>query len=172
MNKLPKGKLIQLIHIAKNQLGLDDDVYRDVLSVATGKVSADGTLVQEGKRSCSKMNIAELRKVYQAMQDKGFKAKSKHKAAKPKVAANKEALISKIEALLADDGKPWEYATGMAKKMFGKEDLRFCDKDELWRITAAMQKQQNRKNKDTVAVTGRRNGKTTTHKLSTEETNT
>ena len=35
-----KANLIKLIHVAKTKLGLDDDVYRDILASTTGKTSS------------------------------------------------------------------------------------------------------------------------------------
>lgn len=35
-----KTNLIKLIHVAKTKLGLDDDVYRDILESTTGKTSS------------------------------------------------------------------------------------------------------------------------------------
>ena len=35
-----KANLIKLIHVAKTKLGLDDDVYRDILESTTGKTSS------------------------------------------------------------------------------------------------------------------------------------
>ena len=51
------------IHIAKSQLGLDDEIYRAILKDSTGKTS------------CAKMNFAELMMVLHAMEQRGFKAK-------------------------------------------------------------------------------------------------
>ena len=56
-----KRSHITQIHIAKKQLGLDDDTYRKVLKNATGKTS------------CADMDISELGKALQAMKDRGFK---------------------------------------------------------------------------------------------------
>lgn len=56
---------IQLIHIAKAQLGLDDDLYRSVLLSLTNK------------SSCSDMGAIELDKVLEYMKSKGFKPSSK-----------------------------------------------------------------------------------------------
>lgn len=58
--KAARNPLIAKIHIGKQQLGLDDDTYRGLLQLATGKTS------------CSKMNHAELESVLKAMQDRGF----------------------------------------------------------------------------------------------------
>lgn len=52
------------IHIAKNQLGLDEDIYRAILKEATGKTS------------CKEMNFAALMMVMHAMEQRGFKAKA------------------------------------------------------------------------------------------------
>ena len=35
-----KANLIKLIHVAKTKLGLEDDVYRDILESTTGKTSS------------------------------------------------------------------------------------------------------------------------------------
>lgn len=60
---LTKSKLIQLIHIAKSQLGLDDDAYREILQ-------------DKGKHpSCKGMSIAGLMTVYDYMKSLGFKPK-------------------------------------------------------------------------------------------------
>lgn len=56
--------LIAKIHIAKKQLGLDDDTYRQALATATS-----------GKTSCANMNENELQAVLDAFKSKGFKPK-------------------------------------------------------------------------------------------------
>ena len=58
---LDRKKLIQLIHIAKSQLALDDSTYRANLTQLTGKDSTKA------------MTIAELRKVFEDLKTKGFK---------------------------------------------------------------------------------------------------
>lgn len=55
-----KAALAQ-IHIAKKQLGLDDDIYREMLENLTGK------------RSCSDMALAELYQVIKHLENVGFK---------------------------------------------------------------------------------------------------
>lgn len=59
--KLTKPKLIQLIHIAKSKLNMDELSYRVLLDNLTGKTST------------ARMTVGELLKVYEAMKDKGFK---------------------------------------------------------------------------------------------------
>ncbi len=56
-----KGKLIQLIHIAKSQLHLDDDTYRAMLTAQTDK------------NSTKNMTLTELRTVFEHLKTAGFK---------------------------------------------------------------------------------------------------
>jgi len=63
-----KLKLIQLIHVGKKQLGLDDDLYREVLESCTGKSSS------------KLMTIAQLESVLDRMKQLGFTVESKDKS--------------------------------------------------------------------------------------------
>ena len=58
---MTKNKLIQLIHVAKRELALDDDTYRAMLQGAVNKTS------------CKAMSLSELMIVLQLFKDKGFK---------------------------------------------------------------------------------------------------
>lgn len=62
-----KTKLIQLIHVGKSQLGLDDDLYREVLQSCTGKASS------------KLMNIPQLESVLDRMKQLGLTIESKDK---------------------------------------------------------------------------------------------
>lgn len=81
-----KSHLIQLIHIAKSDLGLDDETYRDQLALVTGTWSATGELIKAGKRSSAKMTIAELNAVLAHFKSKGFAVKKPKTAGKLKQA--------------------------------------------------------------------------------------
>lgn len=63
MGKIDRSKIIQLIHIAKSQIGLSDEDYRAVLESTTKKTS------------CSEMTLFELNEVLKAMKKLGFKVK-------------------------------------------------------------------------------------------------
>lgn len=63
MGKISRSKIIQLIHIAKSQIGLSDEDYRAVLESTTKKTS------------CSDMSLFELNEVLKAMKKLGFKVK-------------------------------------------------------------------------------------------------
>lgn len=63
MGKIDRSKIIQLIHIAKSQIGLSDEDYRAVLESTAKKIS------------CSEMTLFELNEVLKAMKKLGFKVK-------------------------------------------------------------------------------------------------
>jgi phage gp16-like protein len=56
-----RNKMISKVHIAKTQLGMDDDTYRDLLFNVTQK------------RSCKDLDERELHLVLEAMRGVGFK---------------------------------------------------------------------------------------------------
>ncbi|MCU4306217.1 regulatory protein GemA [Acinetobacter ursingii] len=60
-----KAKLIQLIHIGKSQLGLDDELYREILESCTGKTSS------------KLLTPAQLEAVLDRMKQLGFVVDSK-----------------------------------------------------------------------------------------------
>ena len=62
-----KTKLIQLIHIGKTKLGLDDDLYHEVLKSCTGKTSS------------KLLSIPQLESVLTRMKQLGFQVESKDK---------------------------------------------------------------------------------------------
>ncbi len=125
-----KKKMMQLVHIGKNKLGLDDGTYREMLYQVTGKNSS---------KDCT---AAALRKVVVHMEQHGFTVTpaKKHQAKKPDAAAAKKALVDKIEALLTDGAKPWEYAESMAKHMYKVDALTFCTPRQLRGIITALTK--------------------------------
>lgn len=125
-----RKSLIQKIHIGKSQLGFDDDTYRDFLA-----------LHGNDKSSCTQMSVPELYAVFNAMKAAGFKTRYKGKA-KPYATQAKQPLMNKIEALLADSGKTWAYAEGIAKRMYGKQRLQWCNAEQLRAVVVALVKQQ------------------------------
>uniref|UniRef100_UPI00054FD1DF phage protein GemA/Gp16 family protein n=1 Tax=Edwardsiella tarda TaxID=636 RepID=UPI00054FD1DF len=59
-----RSNTIKLIHVARRTLGLDDETYRAMLAT-----------VVPGKNSCRDMSLQELKKVINALEDKGFTVK-------------------------------------------------------------------------------------------------
>lgn len=67
----PKSRAIQLLHVAKGKLALDDDTYRDILSKAS-----------RGRHHSSKdMSVPELEAALAHMKASGFKVRSQKKPA-------------------------------------------------------------------------------------------
>ncbi|EDN2206152.1 DUF1018 domain-containing protein [Salmonella enterica subsp. enterica serovar Muenchen] len=68
-----RDKLISTIHVARRELRLDEDTYKDALRAVTGKTS------------CRDMTQAELSNVLAAFKKRGFKVRSKpqNRALKP-----------------------------------------------------------------------------------------
>jgi phage gp16-like protein len=116
------------IHIAKKQLALDDDTYRDMLwTVARVRSSAD-------------LDDAGRRKVLEHMKSRGFKSPTK-----PDVTNIKKPLMSKIAAQLTDMNLTWAYADGVAKQMHKRDRLQWCSAQELRGVVAALAKLQSKR---------------------------
>lgn len=129
-----RTKDLARIHLAKKELGLDEETYRSLLKTTTGKDSA------------SAMGPGERWKVLLQLGRMGAKsgAPAGAESGKPypgkptMVPVEAVALISKIEAFLAEAKRPWSYAHAMAKHMFNQDQVHHCDPDELRKIVAAL----------------------------------
>ncbi len=146
-----KQKLIRLVHVGKGKLGWDDGTYREALEVVTGKSSS---------KACT---VTQLKAFVRHLESKGFvatpplqpspkrgskKATDKnHTLDKPDVANSKKPQVNKIEALLAEGGKPWAYAQALAMSMYKVEYLTWCDARQLQGIITALVKQNEREAK-------------------------
>ncbi|MFW2176637.1 MULTISPECIES: gp16 family protein [unclassified Moraxella] len=129
-----RGRLITLIHVAKNELGLDDDTYRAMLTNTTGKTSS---------KDCT---LPQLRSVLDTLKTKGFtvtpnpsKSSAPNLGEKPQVDEVLQPMLGKIEALLLDGGYTWSYANGIAKNMFNKEKINLCGGQEMHQIIVALE---------------------------------
>ena len=76
-----RTKLIQLIHVGKTQLGLDDDLYREVLENCTGKTSS------------KLLNIKQLEAVLERMKRLGFQVESKDKTGVKNLASDAQSKL-------------------------------------------------------------------------------
>lgn len=134
MNK-EKRTLIAKIHIAKKDLAMDDATYRDVLVRVTGK------------NSCKKMTLNELKMVIKDLKRLGFTVKQTAKpehGRKPTTTPEREAMLSKIGAMLADMGLHWHYVHGMAKNMFGVDMVHWLDAEKMYKVVQALAVYQKR----------------------------
>ena len=123
------------IHMAKKDLGLDDDAYRDVLKNICGVDSAKH-LDSQGRFKLLK-HFANL----------GWGKTRPKYGRKPSVNSDKTALMGKLEALLADGRLPWSYADSMAKRIFKVDKVGWLQAAQLHKLVAAMQISANRNKK-------------------------
>ena len=92
--RLTKEKAIQLIHIAKQQLCMDELSYRMLLNEVTGK------------NSTKQMTIIQLIKVLEAMENNGFKKTTKRHHSPTTENAKVNSLIAhKIRAIWIEMAK-------------------------------------------------------------------
>lgn len=127
-------RLIGAIKAGQSFLGWDDATYRGVLCRLTGK------------RSSTKCSIRELEDVKEYMHSHGFPRKApKGKGRRPNVANRRKAILSKIEALLAEGGLSWAYAEGIASHMYKQHVIEWLDDDQLHGVMVALIKQSRRK---------------------------
>ena len=85
-----RNRLIQLVHVAKRELNLDEEFYRNILTELTDK------------SSCAKMSIKELEQVLEHFKRIGFKVKKKsstNKRIAPKSSRSVSPESGKIRAI-------------------------------------------------------------------------
>jgi len=131
--KSDRNKELAIIHIARKALGLDDETYRAMLHVCA-RVSSSGDLDCVGRA----VVIAHLKQ-------RGWKPSA------PKVANFKSRLVWKVDQLLEALGLTRAYAEGIAKQMYKRQKLEWCNAKELRGIIAALvnkQKAEDGKNKN------------------------
>lgn len=125
------------IHAAKRDLGMDDDSYRMMLR-EIGKVDSAKDLDAQGLYAV----MEHLRRV-------GWqRAPRKRVAQHPGTPHNldSEAMLQKIEALLADMQLPWSYADAIAKQQKGIERVAWLrNQDDLKAVIAALHVEQEKR---------------------------
>lgn len=126
-NAMRNGQMAK-IHIAKAQLGLDDEEYRSLL----GRVA--------GVSSAKDLNPRQIGAVLAAFEALGWqpKAPAKQGRKRPNVKATRERLLGKIEAQLAAADRKWAYVDAMALRMCKVERVEWCDETQLQKLIIAL----------------------------------
>ena len=118
------------IHIARSQLGMDDDTYRNVLwTVARVRSSKD-------------LDWSGRKRVLDHMKACGFKVRPKRlpTAHKP-LAMTKEAIEAKIATQLKELNQNWPYAYGVARRIFPKMNrFEFLTPEQLGEVSSALER--------------------------------
>jgi phage gp16-like protein len=131
-----KAREIQLIHIAKQQLGLDEATYRDMLwSVARVK-------------SSTALDFAGRKKVLDHLKACGFKvaAKVNEWAFIDAATADRKPLLRKICAVCRSMKVGKAYAEGAAKRQSGVDrKLEMMDEGQLWMLAGVLENTRKHK---------------------------
>jgi phage gp16-like protein len=136
-----RARDLQLIHIARKQMAWDENTYRAILERVTGVASA------------ADLNARQRKAVIDEFVRLGWKVKSRKSHRKPgTVGEDRQLLVNKIEAYLADAGRPWAYADGIAQRVCKVDSVRFCTPEQLRKIVAALEYDKQRRQKKAAAL--------------------
>lgn len=107
---------------------MDDADYRAMLKRIAGVDSA------------KKLTPTGVARVMREFKRLGFTATPAKSAGRktPNVTVDRQALIGKINALLADAGRPWAYADAMAQRMFRVDRVDWLEYPLLQKLVAAL----------------------------------
>lgn len=130
---MPTNTDLAKIHIAKKELGLSDEAYRDMLHLHFGVSSAKD------------LNPRQVLVLLNKFRARGWTSKRPSRGKKPfagsKTGAprNRARLLAKIEAHLAERGAHWNYAHAIAEKICKVERVEWCDDEQLWKLVCALE---------------------------------
>lgn len=130
-----RNRALALIHMAKTRLGLDDGAYVEMLHNVTGK------------DSCAVMTDAELRLVLERLKSLGYQAQRKPYPGRPRNmdgAGSRAKQLKKIEAFLAEAGRPWSYADYLAKRICRVDSMSWVKTGDLYKVITALRKDAQR----------------------------
>ena len=116
------------IHLGAKALGLEDADYRNLLERVTGARSARD-LDRKGRSAV----LNELRRL-------GVRFRASKRRQRP-LPEEKRALLGKITALLAESGRPEEYAEAILRRMTGhphRTPLAWATPEQLRKVVAAL----------------------------------
>ena len=123
------------IHLAKKELGMDDETYRAMLNNVAGVTSAKD------------LDVKGRMDVLSHMRSCGIKFKKSKAGSYPGKPHNMDEQRGKIEALLADMKLEWAYADALAKRMFKVERVAWVKKGEqLKALITALSNEQTKRN--------------------------
>ena len=127
----------QLIGIGCAKLGIDKATKADMLRE------------RYGRESTVQITSVQAEEFLRELRERGFAPKRFPK--KPnmrRAGVDQKALLQKIEAYLAEAGRPWAYVHGMAKHMFKVERVEWCQAAQLHKIVAALEYDARRHGRD------------------------
>lgn len=126
---------LKAVHAEARRLGLDEDVYRALIERVSGE---HGPAV----RSSGDCSPEQLAAVLDELRGRGGRSSGKSVPGGDwpgRPAGVLPPLLAKIEALLADAGRPWSYAISTARRICKVDRLEWCDDAQLSKVVAALQ---------------------------------
>lgn len=142
MNKKIEFNQIQKIHIAKNQIGLSDEQYRDILS---GFITADGS----NAVSCKNLSHSQAEELLKIMEKIGFKKKGNPLKNNYKEFDNRMgdhatgAQMRMLESMWFNSDKvSWKHIDSFRKfigRITGKSDVTFLTKSDVQKVKRAIE---------------------------------
>jgi len=124
-----------VIHVAKAQVGMTDDEYRDLLASVGAASSKDLTT----------QSFVALMTRFEKM---GFKTTSARRRKPKGLPRGKAATMQKIEAIILDIGLSWAYVDGIARKRFGVDAVQWLEYEDLRKVLQMMVIHQKRRVKN------------------------
>lgn len=134
-----RRRYLAAIHAAAKALAMPDDVYRDMVE----RVSAVYGKPQRSAGQCSQRQLHLILDELRRLGGMG-KTMSRFPGA-PRGELSPQ--MGKIEALLADAGRPWAYGHAVAKRICKVARIEWCNKDQLAKVIAALQIDANRRSR-------------------------
>lgn len=125
-----RARELAQIHIARTQLGMDNETYRDVLwTVARVRSAAD-------------LDWSGRKRVLDHMKACGFKVQPKKLATAHKpLAMTKEAIEAKISVQLKELEQNWPYAYGVGRRIFPQVSrFEFLTPEQLGDVSSALER--------------------------------
>lgn len=135
--KSGRNRLLAAIHAGAKKLALNEETYRALVE----RVSSAHGPAQRSSAQCSPAQLHaiadELRRLG------GAPARGAHWRGRPKGTLSPQ--LAKIEALLADNRRPWTYAHAVARRICKVERVEWCSVEQLGKVIAALQIDANRR---------------------------
>ena len=125
-----------IVHIAKQQLRMTEEEYR-------------AALLKIGVASSKNLTFSQYEEFLQKLKADGFVLKSQPKGIygqHPRASWDRVPLLKKIGALLVGMKLSWNYANGIARRMFKVDCVSWCVPDQLHSIVAALEYKRRRLN--------------------------
>jgi len=129
-NRKITKKQIALLHVAKQQLGMDDELYRQMLA----SVGVDSSLQLTGR---------QYNEVMRRLEAGGFRAVNRAPRTQSHVVTEERLrMVRKVVKLSEAMNLDLSYALGIARRMWGVEKLEWCTPLQLRGVVAALIKKQ------------------------------